>query len=178
MTWHAITKLAQSGLTGSYTVPVSCTLLAQGASASATYEHGIWGGLPFTAQTGLRGPGSNIGDSTPYSGVTNLFVILGAYLITDTAVTGGAASTTAATATIRLYDSAGVSVGVLFSLTFSTGTDTVAYTPKSLGAASTTVRALGGGCAIRSTEALTFRWAQTATTGLALPAACIVLDIV
>ena len=48
------------------------------------------------------------------------------------------------------------------------------------GGASTGTYSLVHGALTTSTTAgtLTFRWAQTATTGLALPAACIVLDIV
>ena len=169
MTWRIITKQRQSGLTGSYTVPVSARYLAQAASASADYETGVWAGLPFTQQTGFPGVGTNIGSEQPYTGITDLFVILAAYLITDTAITGGGA-TVQATAKIRLWDSAGVVVGTLFSLLFETGTDTVAFTPKSLGSPSTSVRSIAQGCLIRSTEALTFEWVQSATTGLALPA--------
>ena len=177
MTWRIKSKLAQNGLAGSFTVPVSCRLLTQGASASATYETGVWSAPPFTAQTGYPGNGSNAGHDDPYTADTNNYVILGAYLITDTAVTGGG-STVQATASIMLNDSAGVDVGVLFSLLFSTGVDTVAYTARSLGNPSTTVRSIPGGCLIRENETLTFRWIQSATTGLALPAAAIVLDIV
>src|SRR4029077_4689387 len=116
MTWRMTSKWSQTGLTGAFTVPVSARFLAQSASAAADYETGAWAGLPYVQQTGLPGLGTNIGHTNPYTGVTQLFVILAAYLITDTAITGTGAAGAGATAKIRLYTSAGVLVGTLFSL--------------------------------------------------------------
>jgi hypothetical protein len=179
MSWYTSTKLrvVDGSVAGALTVPVSCKVLAQTASASADYETAIWSASSFTAMGAYRGLGSNAGTSLPFTGDTSLYVILGAYLITDSAVTGGGA-TVQATAKIRLYDSAGVLVGTLFSLLFASGVNTVAFAEKSLGAGSTTVRSITNGNLIRKDETLTFEWLQSGTTGLALPAAVVVLDIV
>lgn len=179
MSWYESSKQTVGGgsVAGSLTVPVSCRVLAQTASASADYETAVWSASSFTPMAAYRGLGSNSGTALPFVADQSIHVILKAYLITDTAVTGGA-STVQATAKINLYDSAGVSVGTLFSLLFSTGVNTAAFAEKSLGAPSTTVRSINGGCLIQKDETLTFEWVQSATTGLALPAAVVVLDIV
>lgn len=180
MTWMNSSKDKQSGLTGSRTVPISIRVLAQTASASADYETAIWTPLDAVFDSGLPGPGTNVGHLNPYTGLAETHKIMGAYLITDTAVTGGGASVQA-TAKIRLYDDTGTLVGTLFSLLFSTGVNTTALLGKSLGTAITTLRAasnLPNGFGIREDETLTFEWLQSATTGLALPAAVVVLDIV
>lgn len=182
MTWLMRSKLSgQSDLTGSYTLPTSVRVLAQTASASADYTTAVWSPLALTVESGFGGgPGTNSGHVAPYSGVLDTHKIIGAHLITDTAITGGGA-TVQATAKILLYDSAGTLVGTVFSLLFATGVNTVAFQPKSLGAVSTTVRAASNypsGLGLRASETLVFEWLQSATTGLALPASVIVLDIV
>lgn len=178
MTWRISSKLVQNGLTGSFTLPVTGRLLAQSASASATYETCVFSAPAYVQQAGLPGYGTNIGHHNPFTGNDYNYVILAAYLTTDTAVTGGDTDNRAV-ATINLEDfDGGADVGILFTLTFSTGVDTVAHVAKSLGSPSTSVRNTAQGCLIKSGETLTFKWAQSATTGLALPASIITLDIV
>ncbi len=181
MTWHQRTKeFGLSDLVGTYTVPTAVRVLAQSASASADYITAVFSPLAFTQDAGLGTYGSNAGSFQPYSAILETHKIMGAYLITDTAVTGGGA-TVQATANILLYDATGTFVGTLYSLLFSTGVNTTALLAKSLGTASTSLRAasnLVNGFGIRKNETLVFEWLQSATTGLALPAATVILDIV
>lgn len=181
MTWHEKTKFSgNSDLVGTYTVPISVRVLAQSASASADYITAVYSPLAFTQDAGFTGFGTNTGSQQPYSGLLETHKIMGAYLITDTAVTGGGAGLFA-TANILLYDSTGTLVGTLYSLLFTTGVNTTALLAKTLGSASTTLRAasnLPNGFGIRKNETLVFEWLQSATTGLALPASVVVLDIV
>lgn len=178
MTWRMQTKIAgQSALTGSFTIPLNFHLTAQGASGSASYEVPVWSALDFTQQAGFGGPGTNVGSPAPFTGLLDYYVILGAFLVPITTITGGD-GTHNATASIILYTAAGASVGTLFSKAYTTGNNATALVANSLGAPSTTVRSTNKGCLIRKNEVLTFKWAQSATTGLALVDAALILDIV
>ena len=182
MTWLERTKIqGLSDLVGTRTVPTSVRVLAQTASASADYETAIWTPLEPTFDAGLGGGvGTNIQSGNPYSGILETHKIMGAFLLPDAAITGGGA-TVQATAKIRLYDDTGTLVGTLYSLLFTTGVNATQFLGKSLGTAITTLRAasnLVNGFGIREDETLTFEWVQSATTGLALPAATVILDIV
>ncbi len=177
MTWHSRTKNVQDGV-GGYTLPVVCKVLSQSSSAAADYVTNVFAALPYTVDTGYLGPGSNIGDPATYSGVTDLYLIRAAYLVTATAVTGTGAAGAGATANINLIGTAGTSLGTLFTLQFNTSTNTVAGVALSLGSITTiSGRAYGTtAVAIRSTESIQFEWLQGAT-GLALPESLVVLDI-
>lgn len=179
MTWHMSTKTdGRSGMGGSYTITIPIHVTAQVAGANATYEVPLWSPAHYIQQTGYAGaPGTNASDSLPFTGTSFTHVILAAYIIPITTITGGGATVTA-TATIQLYTAAGASVGVLFSKAYTTGVNATALTASTLGTPSTTVRPLSGGCSINKDEVLTFKWVQSATTGLALPDSTIVLDIV
>lgn len=178
MTWHEQSKVAgRSGMAGSYTVAIPIHLTAQGAAGGGSYEVPVWTAAHFIQQAGYAGPGSNAGDAPLFTGNTALYTILAAYLVPLTTITGGD-STHNATASIILYNSAGSSVGTLFSKAYTTGNNATALVANSLGNPSTSVRSINGGCTINKDEVLTFKWLQSATTGLALPDASLVLDIV
>lgn len=178
MSWFLRSKLDQtSGYLAQLTLPIAVPVAAQSASAGATYEVPLWCSGDYTAQTGLPGPGTNISTSAPFTGDPGRYVILHAYLVPITGITGGGA-TVQATANIQLYDSTGASVGTLFSLLYSTGVNATALAQNSLGSPSTTVRNIAQGCVIHKNETLSFQWVQSGTTGLALPAATIVLDLI
>jgi hypothetical protein len=154
-------------------------VLAQAGSAAANYQTGIGGFTNYTLQGAYRGIGSNAGQDVGYIGDTSLYTILGAWLQTDTAITGTGASGAGATANVILYNTAGVSVGTLFSLAFNTGINTVAFVPLTLGSVLTGVvgRSIPGGFLAKAGEGISFQWLQGAT-GLALPAASVIIDYV
>ncbi len=183
MTWFMRSKVSgNSDLIGSRTIPIPCRVLAQSASANADYETAIFSPLDLTTDSGFPGPGSNVGHTAPYTAALGVCKIMGAFIIPDSTITGGGAGLFA-TAKIRLYDDTGTLVGTLFSLLFtnSPATNATAFQPTTLGTAITTLRTasnLPNGFAIYEDETLTFEWLQSATTGLALPASVIVLDVV
>ena len=134
MTWFVSSKTNQgAGFVGQLTVPVSTRVLAQTSSASADYETVIWGSAPFVQQTGLGSPGSNVGHRDPFTGLTARHLLLRAYILPDTVITGVGSAGAGATAQIRIYDSTGTVVGVLLSLAFNSGTNGTALAMTSLG---------------------------------------------
>lgn len=156
-------KLALTGR-GSYTGVHSFRVLAQSSSGAADYITGIFYVPPFITSLGV--PESR--NSQPY-GDSEIYLVKSAYIIPDTTITGTGSSGAGATAQIRKY-SAGSAEGSVFSLAFDTGVDATALTGTSLGTASTSYNFLAAG------DALIFRWLQGGT-GLALPAAHVVIEI-
>lgn len=159
-------KLALTGR-GSYFGPGvhAFRVLAQSSSASADYITGLFYVPPFLTDFGT----SRSRNSQPF-GDSEIYVVKTAYIIPDTVITGTGSAGAGATATVRKY-SAGTAEGNIFSLAFNTSTNAAALTGTSLGTASTTYNFLAAG------DALIFRWLQGGT-GLALPAATVVVEIV
>lgn len=158
-------KVAGTGA-GSYTEPLSVHLEAQSSSGSATYNKLVLFVPPYVG--GLV-PGYATG-SKPFQATSEYGNIRAAYLCPVSAITGVGASGAGATATIQLYR-AGSAQGAALSLAFNSGTDATALTGTSLGSVTSTYQT------VRFGDSLVFRWAQGGT-GLALPEAVIVIDIV
>jgi hypothetical protein len=117
MTYKTGTQVAKGGLTA----PVAARIAS--STAAATFENTVYAEPPFTSDA------DNGNDSLVY-GRTTLRKVKGVYITADAAMTG--ATATAATLTVKRYDSAGANGVTVATLAFVTGVDLVAFARKTI----------------------------------------------